>query len=240
MGAGSEGHREGLRRKFIEVGLDKFTNEEILELLPLFDTQRRGCKQMACKIIARFGSLRAVFEADPGELMEIPGVGPRNAFGIKFIHQITRKVLLEKMIGKRYLKSSEEALNYLNHSMGFLDNEVFKVIYLNSGNVITSEETIAVGTATEVPVSPRQIVERAIKNGAVSVVLAHNHPGGFAEPSAEDKSFTKETLFVCGMMGLKLAEHLIISPNGHCSFFVEGYLAEYELEFKRVFSKYGG
>lgn len=236
----NEGHRERLRRKFIEHGLDKFTDEEIVELLLTFGTPRRDCKQMARQIMGRFGSLRGVFEADAKELMETSGVGPNNAFGIKFIHQITRKFLRERMIGRPFLKSSDEALEYLNHAMGSEEKEVFMVIYLNAGNEIVNEETIAVGTATEVPVSPRQIAERAVKNGATSIVMAHNHPGGAAEPSPEDRLFTKETFFVCETMGLRLADHLIVSPNGHYSFSIEGHLAEYGREFKRYYSKITG
>lgn len=234
----NDGHRERLRHKFIEHGLDKFTDEEIVELLLTFGTPRRDCKQMARGIMARFGSLRSALEADAGSLMEITGVGPNNAFGIKFIHQITRKFLRERMMGRPYLQSSEEALEYLDHSMKSIDHEVFKVIYLNSSREIINEETIAVGTAVEVPVSPRQIVERAVKNGAASLVLAHNHPGGDGEPSAEDRSFTKETAFVCGIMGLKLLDHLIVSPRGNYSFSSEGELAEYEREFARLYSKF--
>jgi DNA repair protein RadC len=238
MATGNEGHRGRLRQKFIEHGLGKFTDEEVIELLLTFGTPRRDCKQMARKMMARFGSFRGVIEAGEGELREIDGVGPSNAFGIKFIHQVTRKLLKERMMGRPFLKSSEETLDYLNHSMKSLAYEVFQVIYLNSSHEIINEEIIAVGTATEVPVSPRQIVERMVKNGAVSVVLAHNHPGGAPEPSAEDVGFTKETAFVCGMMGLKLMEHIIISPNGHYSFAIEGKLADYEREFLRLSSKW--
>lgn len=237
MTAKNEGHRERLRQKFIAHGLEKFTDEEVVELLLTFGTPRRDCKQMARQMMARFGSFRGVFEAGEGELTEIPGVGPSNAFGIKFIHQVTRKLLREKMLGRPFLQSSEETLDYLNHSMKSLKHEVFQVIYLNSGNEIINEETLAVGTATEVPVSPRQIVERMVKAGAVSVVLAHNHPGGGFEPSAEDVGFTKETAFVCGMMGLRLAEHLIIAPGGHYSFAVEGHIADYEREFQKFYAK---
>lgn len=238
MSDANDGHRERLRRKFIEHGLDKFTDEEIVELLLTFGTPRRDCKQMARQIMARFGSFRSALEAESAELMEISGVGPNNAFGIKFIHHITRKFLREKMMGAPYLQSSEAALEYLDHSMKSVDHEVFKVIYLNPNSEIINEETIAVGTAVEVPVSPRQIVERAVKHGAASVVLAHNHPGGEGEPSAEDKSFTRETAFVCGMMGLRLMDHLIVSPRGNYSFSLEGELAEYEREFARFYAKF--
>jgi DNA repair protein RadC len=122
--------------------------------------------------------------------------------------------------------------------MRSLPHEAFCVIYLSARHEILNEETIAVGTATEVPVTPRQIVEHAVKNGAVGIVLAHNHPGGNAEPSDGDRMLTRETAFVCGMMGLRLVEHLIIAPEGHYSFANEGHLSDYEREFQRFYAKF--
>ena len=237
---GNDGHRERLRRKFLSHGLDKFTDEEIVELLLTLATPRSDCKQQARLAMGHFKSLRNIFEAPTEELVKIKGIGPNNAFGIKFIHQITRKFLRERMMDRPYLNSSEEVLDYLNHSMRSLPHEAFRVICLSPRHEILNEETIAVGTATEVPVTPRQIVERAIKNGAVGIVLAHNHPGGNVEPSEEDKMLTRETSFVCGMMGLRLLEHLIIAPAGYYSFASEGHLADYEREFQKFYAKFSG
>ncbi|MBI5178028.1 MAG: DNA repair protein RadC [Nitrospinae bacterium] len=231
------GHRERLRKKFLEHGLDKFTDEEIVELLLTFATPRRDCKQQARQAMAQFKTLRNLFEAPTEELTKISGIGPNNAFGIKFIHQITRKFLRERMMNRPYLNSSEEVLEYLYHAMRSLTHEAFRVIYLSAAHEIVNEETIAVGTATEVPVTPRQIVERAVKNGSASIVLAHNHPGGEPAPSDEDRLLTRETAFLCGMMGLRLLEHLIIAPGGHFSFAQEGHLAEYDREFQKFYSK---
>jgi len=230
------GHRGRLRKKFLEHGLEKFTDEEIIELLLTLATPRSDCKMPARKALAHFKSLHNVMEADVVELQKIKGIGASNAFGIKFIHQVARKFLRERMLSRPYLNSAGEVMDYLNHAMRSLSHEAFRIIYLSTQNEIVNEETIAVGTAIEVPVTPRQIVERAIKNGAASIVLAHNHPGGNAEPSDEDKEITRDTMFICEMMGLKLREHLIIAQDDYFSFSAEGFLGEYEDEFKR-FSK---
>ena len=232
-----EGHRERLRSKFLEHGLEKFTDEEIVELLLSLATPRKDCKLPARRALAHFKSLRAVMEAETSELAEIKGIGPNNAFGIKFIHQVARKFLRERMLGRPFLQSSEEVMDYLDHSMRSLTYEAFRIIYLSVKNEIINEETISIGTATEVPVTPRQIVERAVKNGAVSLVLAHNHPGGTADPSEEDREITRETVFVSGMLGLRLREHLIIAPDDHFSFAAEGLLMEYESEFQQFYKK---
>ncbi len=231
------GHRGRLRKKFLEHGLEKFTDEEIIELLLTLATPRSDCKIPARKALARFKSLRNVMEADVAELREIKGIGVSNAFGIKFIHQVARKFLRERMLSRPYLNSADEVMDYLDHAMRSLSYEAFRIIYLSTRNEIVNEETIAVGTAIEVPVTSRQIIERAVKNGAASIVLAHNHPGGNAEPSDEDRKITRDTMFICGMMGLKLREHLIIAQHDHFSFSAEGLLGEYEDEFKRFCKK---
>ncbi len=232
-----EGHRKRLREKFLEHGLEKFTDEEIVELLLTLATPRKDCKQAAREALKTFGTLRNVLEADLDSLTEIKDIGPSNAFGIKFIHQVTKKFLRDRMIEKRAFHSSDDLLDYLNHSMRSLKREVFQIIYLDAVDRIIDEEIIAVGTATEVPVSPQQIVERAVKRGAANIMIAHNHPGGEAEPSEDDKAMTRETVFVCGMMKLKLREHAIVAPRGHFSFSKEGLIAEYEHQLRKVQKK---
>jgi DNA repair protein RadC len=232
-----EGHRGRLREKFLKHGLEKFTDEEIIELLLTVATPRRDCKQPAREVLTRFKTFRNVMEADIESLTEIKGIGKTNAFGIKFIHQVARKFLRERMLEGRALHSSDDAFDYLDHSLRGLGHEEFRIIYLNASDMIVDEEAIAVGTATEVPVTPQQIVERAVKHGAVKIMLAHNHPGGTATPSEEDKEITREVVFVCGMMKLRLLEHIIIAPNDHFSFSKEGMIAEYEEQFNKARKK---
>ena len=82
------GHRARLRRRFFEEGLSGFAPHEALELLLCFAIPQRDVNPLAHKLIKRFGSLSAVLEARPEELMETPGVGPNAAALLSLIQNL--------------------------------------------------------------------------------------------------------------------------------------------------------
>ena len=125
------GHRERLRQKFLRHGLEKLADEEIIELLLTLATPRRDCKQAAREALRRFGSLAGVLEAPADQLQEVAGIGAKNVLGLKLVHEVARKFLRERLVGRDFLSSSKEVYEYLLHSLRDLKREVFKVIFLN-------------------------------------------------------------------------------------------------------------
>lgn len=113
----AEGHRKRLREKFVKSGLAGFHDYEIIELLLTLGSPRKDCKQQAKEAIKRFKSLRGVLEARPEELLQIDGIGPHSAFGIKLVQEVAREFLKEKIIDKPIYKSSQEIFDYLYHGM---------------------------------------------------------------------------------------------------------------------------
>ena len=83
-----EGHRQRLRDKFLERGLDGFPDDEVIELLLTLGTPRKDCKELARTVLERFGSLAAALEASPAELQQIKGLGPKNGFALNFIQAV--------------------------------------------------------------------------------------------------------------------------------------------------------
>lgn len=233
----AEGHRRRLREKFLEHGLDKFTDDEIIELLLTLATPRRDCKQTARRALAEFGSFAAVLEAPLEELGKVEGIGPSNAFGIRLIHSIARKFLRDKILRENYVNSFEEVLDYFTHALRDQRHESFHVLFLNSQNAILSEERLSIGSPTHVALTPRELMEKALKHAATTLVLAHNHPGGSARPSEQDISLTREMVFAAGFLDLSVREHLIISSGGHFSFMKEGLIKKFEEEFARFHKK---
>ncbi|VAX24047.1 UPF0758 family protein [hydrothermal vent metagenome] len=229
----NDGHRERLRKKFLKFGLDKFTDDEIVELLLTLATPRKDCKQIARNVLKEFGSLKGVLEAPMGELQKIGGIGPNNALGIRLIHSIARKFLREKILKENYIDSFEEVLDYFTHALRDEKYEFFHVLFLNSQNAILHEERLAVGSATHVVLSPQQVIGKALSSKAAIIVLAHNHPGGSIEPSGEDVALTKEIVFSARLLDLSVREHLIISPNGYFSFMENGLMKIFDDEFER-------
>ena len=106
-----------------------------------------------------------------------------------------------------------------------------KVIYLNSQNQIVDTADLFEGTVNSSSVSPREVIEGAIKYNAVSLIFVHNHPSGNPEPSASDKELTRELVYAGKIMRIKVLDHIIIGNNRYFSFADEGLVEEYELDF---------
>jgi len=225
------GHRKRLREKFIKSSLAGFHDYEIIELLLTLGSPRKDCKQPAKEAIKRFKTLRGVLEASSEELQEIEGIGPHSAFGIKLVQEVARKFLKERIMDKPIYTSSQEIFDYLYHSMRDLKKEVFKVIYLNSQNQIIDIASLFAGTVNSSVISPREVVEGAIKHSAVSLIFVHNHPSGKPQPSQNDKEVTRDLVYAASIMQIKVLDHIIIGDNTYFSFAGEGLIEEYELDF---------
>jgi len=232
-----QGHRKRLREKFIKAGLAGFHDYEIVELLLTLGSPRKDCKEPAKEAIKTFKTLRGVLEAPPEELQQIDGIGPHNAFGIKLVQEVAREFLKERLIDKPAFQSAQEVFDYLYHSMRDLKKEVFKVIYLNSQNQIIDIADLFQGTVNSSFVSPREVMEDAIKHNATSLIFVHNHPSGNPAPSENDKEVTRDLVYAGNIMQVKVLDHIIIGDNTYFSFTGEKLIEQYELDFLRLKSK---
>jgi DNA repair protein RadC len=221
------GHRQRLRDKFLEIGIDGFTDAEVLELLLTLGTPRKDCKEPAREALLQFGSFSAVLEAPVRKLQEVKGIGPKNGFAIKFIHAAADRYLEKRLNKKEYLLSSTQVADYLRHSMIGLKHEVFKTIFLDSSNAIIITEDIAEGSINSNTIYPRELIKLALKHHAASIVIAHNHPSGSVKPSNEDRKLTSSLYLACSLIQIRLLDHLIIgSGNQVFSFADHGLINE--------------
>jgi len=107
--------------------------------------------------------------------------------------------------------------------------EVMAILLLDAKNGVLDYHLHSVGTVDSSAVYPREIVKRAILKDASGIILIHNHPSGDVEPSPCDKELTKDVVYGCRFLGLKLLDHLIIGGNSFFSFSEQGLIGEYEL-----------
>lgn len=212
------GHRKRLREKFMESGLLGLHDYEIVELLLTLGTPRKDCKQQAKALMKKFKTLRGVIDADKEELCEIKGVGPKNIFGIRFIREISEKYLEDRIIKQEIYRTPQDVFNYLYVSMRGLKKEVFKTLFLDVKNRLIATEKMFTGTVSSSVVYPREIVKRAIKKDASSVILVHNHPSGDPTPSPEDKRITVDVVDALEAVDIKVLDHIIIGDNKYFSF----------------------
>ena len=209
----NKGHRQRLREKFLKNGLDGFLDYEIIELLLTLGTPRKDCKQSAKDALKKFGSLKAVLEAEPAELKEIKGIGDNNVFGLKIAQSVSRRYLADRIIDQDFIRSADEVIDYLKHNLRDKSREVFLVIYLNGRNQILKMEELFQGTLTTSAVYPREVVKRALVNDAAALVFVHNHPSGNPNPSQDDLIITKKLKEAAQAIDVSVHDHLIIAGN---------------------------
>jgi len=142
-------HKKRLRERFHKNNLDGFHNYEVLELILSYSIIRKDTKALAKSLINHFGSLSAVINAPINLLAQIEGIGERTASLIKLFREVGNFHLRESIIKNDAIKCSEDVYAYLKFYYKGLKNEEFKILYLNSRNIILFEETLFIGTINE-------------------------------------------------------------------------------------------
>lgn len=221
-----KGHRERLRERYLEHGMDSLQDYEVLELLLQFATPQRDTKDMAKQLIAHFGSLTDVLDAGYEEILNanVPRVKETAATLLTLVKGVENRYHKEKGKELSYIRSTLDAgkaccAMYRNQA-----DESVRILCLNARGKIVKREEIAKGDVNAVHFPVRKIVETAVLNKAVSVILTHNHPGGTLSPSREDLDATEAAKAALGTIGVRLLDHLIVSGEDYYSLRENGYL----------------
>jgi len=219
-----EGHREKLKQRFLEEGLNAFEDHQVLEMLLFYTIPRRDTNEIAHRLLNKYGTLESLFDASPEDLMQKGGVTPNTAIFLSMVPQLARKYMLIKQGKKPVLDSSVKAGNYVVSLFIGKNYEAFYVICLNSQNKVNYTALVHEGTINEAPVYPRLIVETVLRYKASSVILAHNHPGGSLKPSNADIEVTKRICDALKTISINVIDHMICAGNAYFSFAEQGLL----------------
>ncbi len=214
----SSGHRQRLRERFFQNGIESFHDYEVLELLLTLATPRKDMKPQAKELIRRFGSLAGALEAPTSVLLDINGMGQSNVFALKLPNAIGRRYLFEQAKGKDYLRSSKTVKDYLTHNLRERNREIFMVIFLDGQNQIIKMEELFTGSLTTSAIYPREVIQKVLSYDAASVILVHNHPSGSLTPSGSDRAVTKKLKVALASIDVEILDHLIVGGNDFFSF----------------------
>lgn len=217
------GHRERLKKRFLQQGLDGFTDIQALELLLFYSIPRQDTNPIAHKLLEHFGSLSQVLEAPAEELMKIGGIREHSAVLLNLINQMGRFYLVDKAQRERVLPTIEDCARYLQpYFYGRMRESVF-LLCLDAKCKALSCKEIGEGSVNSAGISVRKIVETALREGASTVVLAHNHPSGIAIPSPEDIQTTRRIAAALHSVEIVLADHIVVADNDYVSMVQSGY-----------------
>ena len=218
------GHRERVRKRFLEESLDGFKDYEALELLLFYAVPRQDTKMIAKRLIEQYGSLHAVFHASPESLMNEAGLTEPTAVLISLIPQLARKIEERQVQEIAVIRSTLDAGREVCALFRNRQEESVRILCLNAAGKVVRRARIAEGDVNAVHFPIRKLVEEALACKAVSVILTHNHPGGTMSPSQEDLAATESAKKALDTVGIRLLDHLIVADDNYCSLREEGYL----------------
>ena len=224
-----DGHRVRLKHRFIKSGLDDFEPHNVLELILFYSVPRKDTNPLAHRLIERFGSLSAVLDAKPEELMKVDGVTENTAVLLSMLPQVARKYLEDKTDVTNLVSDIGDIGAYFMPKFIGRTVETMMLASIDNKGKIVCCSIIAEGDSTRASVSKRKIMEEAIRVGATRVVLAHNHPMGFAVPSDEDIDMTEKVYALLRTVGIELIDHIIFSQDDFVSLAASG------IEFRKKF-----
>ena len=218
------GHRSRVRKKFLISLGEELHEYELLEILLFAASPRQDTKPLAKKLIAKFGDISAVVNADVEMLKTVDGVGEAAIVQIKIVARIMQRVLKNHAKSKPVLNNWQAVVDYAFASLKDLNYEVFRVLFLDKKHQLIEDELVGIGENDHVFVSSKAIAKKALLLAASSVILFHNHPSGDLRASVSDIQTTNEVAAVLKGLEVKILDHLIISPKGYFSFKESGLL----------------
>ncbi len=213
---GHGGHRERVLKKFMQYGGDVFADYELLELLLMQAIPRKDVKPLAKELLAQFGSLSAIMQADSEQLKSVKGVGDHTVAFLKMILYAGQRITKEKLNKAPVLADWNSMLDYAQLMYAGETVEKLRILFLNQKLQLMHSEIHQTGTVNHVPIYPREILKRALNLNASAIILMHNHPSGDPVPSKDDLMATKEIEKLLNTIPIRLLDHLIIGQNHQC------------------------
>ncbi len=214
-----EGHRNRVKERFLNDGLDSFADHQVLEFLLFYCYKRIDTNEIAHKMIKEFGSLHNLFEASAQEISKRCKVSLNVAVLVSLVPSLSKRYFLSKWDKKEIIDTSKKAGLFATALFTGMTIECFYLICLNNNRALIYSAKVFEGTITETPVYPREIVITALKHDAASVILAHNHPGGILSPSKSDIEATKKVISALETVNIEVIDHIIVAGDKYFSFF---------------------
>ncbi|MEN0064748.1 MAG: DNA repair protein RadC [Myxococcota bacterium] len=183
-------------------------------------------RAVAARLLAQFGSLRALARSEPQELLEVLGVGPERAVRVHAALELGRRAQrLPEGRGPNPVRHPDDARAWLVPGLQGLGHEELHGLFLDRRRRVLARRRLTVGSDSFTVVDPRQVFRVALGVGAQAVVLAHNHPSGDPEPSRLDRQVTDRVVEAGRVLGIVLVDHLVVGATETRSFAESGWLS---------------
>ena len=165
----------------------------------------------------KFGTVDAVFDAPMNMLKEVEGIGESAAVFIKMISGLARIYMERKFKNIEKVPNMSDINDKITFKFIGRTEELVVIVLLDAKGKVLYEGVVNKGTVNAVDIYARKIIELIVLYNASSVIIAHNHPSGFAVPSVEDIESTSKLNKVLKSMHVELLDHIIVADGDYVS-----------------------
>jgi DNA repair protein RadC len=201
------------REKLLSRGPAALSDAELLALLLRSGIPGKNVLQLAQELVDRFGGVAGLLHTPAEALKSVKGLGPAKRAELVAVLELARRALVQQLTQKPLFNTPQAVRDYLQLQLGGLHHEVFAVLFLDSQHRLIALQEMFRGTLTQTSVYPREVVKQALTLNASSVVLAHNHPSGTAQPSRADEALTHTLKAALALVDVRVLDHFVVTAS---------------------------
>ena len=213
------------REKLLSKGKAALSDAELIAILIGSGNRSESAVDLSKRILGNIdNNLNALGKLSVARLTTFNGIGPAKAISIVAAMELGRRRRESEAISLTKVSSSQSIFEIMQPVIGELAHEEFWIIYLNNANKIIQKSQLSKGGITGTLVDVRLVFKTAVENGAVGIILSHNHPSGNLQPSDADKQITRKLKLAAESLDIKILDHVIVTETGYFSFADDGIL----------------
>lgn len=212
------------REKLLARGPQSLSDAELLAIFLRTGVRDLTAVDLARRLLAEFGGLRQLLEADLAAFSAHKGLGPAKYAQLQAVLEMGRRHLWERLQRGDVISSPDDTRRFLLARLQDYPYEVFACLLLDNRHRVIGFEEVFRGTIDAASVYPREIVKLALLRNAATLIVAHNHPSGVAEPSAADQQLTRRLKEALALVDVRLLDHFVVGDGEVVSFAERGLL----------------
>lgn len=210
------------RERLIDCGANQLSDSELLAILLRTGTQQKSAVELSRELLNLAGGLRKLLELSFDDFVSLRGLGPAKYTQLQAALELSKRALLETMRKDVTLNGSQATIDFLTLQLRDQPYESFCAIFLDTRQQVIAYRELFRGTINGANVPPREVVKESLKYNAASLIVAHNHPSGVAEPSTADINLTARLSQALALLDIKLLDHIIVGEDECISFAERG------------------
>jgi len=212
-----EGERP--REKLLARGAGALTDAELLAVFLRTGVAGVSAVDLARELLAAFGGLRALLQADADHFCAGRGLGRAKYAQLQAVLELSRRHLAEELRREDVLRDPTSTRRFLQARLRDEARELFGMLLLDNQHRVLGFDVLATGTIDAAAVYPREVVKAALRQNAAAVIFAHNHPSGVAEPSTADRDLTERLIKALRTVDIRVLDHVVVGEE--CVSFAE-------------------